>query len=251
MESIINPLVCFYDSGIGGLNLLCESVRILPQTDFIYFADNYRVPYGALSKNELLKISDEVFQKMNDLNPSAAVIACNTLTAQCIESLREKYPFEIIGIQPAIKSAAAVKGKILVLATPATAESDSLKNLTERDGESRTTFMACPDLASYLEKNVENLSQEEVKKLLPKIEADAVVLGCTHYIFATDVIKDYYNCPVFDGIQGTATNLRKKLGISDHLTPRAQKITFSGGDINKNREIFRILIKRTNALTLF
>ena len=125
-----NPLVCFFDSGIGGLNLLCESVRILPQVDFTYFADNYRVPYGALGKEQLKEISRKVFLEIEKLKPAAAVIACNTLTAQCIDYLRGEFSFEIIGIQPAIKPAAEVGGRILVLVTPATAKSQSLMRLS-------------------------------------------------------------------------------------------------------------------------
>ena len=99
MKKNINPLVCVFDSGIGGLGVLYECVRRLPRVDFAYFADNYNMPYGRFGREELIKISNEKFTQIASYNPAAAVVACNTVTAQCIGFLRENFPFEIIGIQ--------------------------------------------------------------------------------------------------------------------------------------------------------
>ncbi len=245
MDKNINRSVCFFDSGIGGLSLLYECVRRLPCVDFTYFADNFRVPYGALTKAELINIADEKFSEISKLEPVAAVLACNTLTAQCIDYLRRKYSFEIIGIQPAIKPAAALGGKCVVLATPSTAGSESLKSLVEKYGSENTEVIACPDLAYYIENNINELNSDGVKRLLPDLKADSVVLGCTHYVFAEEIIKDFYNCPVFDGIEGTAAHLCEKIGIFDHRCERIQKISFSGGDTVKNRLIFNKLLMQS------
>ena len=242
MKKNINPLVCVFDSGIGGLGVLYECVRRLPRVDFAYFADNYNMPYGRFGREELIKISNEKFTQIASYNPAAAVVACNTVTAQCIGFLRENFPFEIIGIQPAVKPASAVGGKCLVLATPSTAQSNSLHDLIGRFGSGETKVAPCSDLASYIEENVGNFNPAEVERLLPKESADSVVLGCTHYIFIKDIVKSFYKCPVFDGIEGTADHLCEKLGKNDHRGKRAQKITFSGGFEYKNRGIFRKLI---------
>ena len=245
-----NPSVCFFDSGIGGLSLLYECVRRLPRVDFTYFADNFNVPYGNYSHEELIKCTDEVFSEINLLKPSAAVVACNTVTAQCIDFLRKKYSFNIIGIQPAVKPAAAVGGKCLLLSTPSTAESQAVKSLVEEYGKGITQIAPCPDLAAYIEENIDNLTPEGVQKLLPDIKADSVVLGCTHYVFVKDIIKDYYNCPVFDGIEGTAAHLCEKLGIFDHKAFRAQKIAFRGGNVPKNRHVFNGLLRKQTSVSL-
>ena len=243
-----NPEVCFFDSGIGGISLLYECVRRLPRVDFTYFADNFRVPYGSLPQEEIIKAVDEKFKEIESRNPAAAVVACNTVTARCIDFLRGKYKFEIVGIQPAVKPAAE-KGNCLVLATPATAQSRAVKELVEKYGKGRTQVCACPDLAVYVENNVFDLSAERIKSYLPNIKADAVVLGWTLYVFCKEVISDYYNCAVFDGIEGTADHLCKILGNSDHQTPRAQKIAFSGGDTDKNRLVFRSLMMQNGGLS--
>lgn len=231
------PKVCFFDSGIGGLTLLYECVRILPDAEYIYFADNYNVPYGSLSESRLIEKADGVFRQIALLKPSAAVIACNTVTARCAGYLREKFKFPIIGIQPAVKPAAAA-GSCAVLATPSTAESAALKQLVERFGRGRTAVAPCPELASYIENNILNIESEKIKKLLPEIQADGVVLGCTHYSFVKKIIAKHYSCPVFDGNLGTAVHLRSLLGNFDHRLPKPPEITFIGGDEVKNREVF-------------
>lgn len=243
MEKVLNPTVCFFDSGIGGICLLYECVRKLPDVDFTYFSDNAHVPYGSLPQERLIELTDSVFTEIAKLNPKAAVVACNTVTARCIDYLRSTYPFEIIGIQPAVKPAAGV-GKCLVLATPSTADSESLQNLIGKYGLDRTEAVACYDLAQYIENNIGNMDEEYIKSILPKIRCDSVVLGCTHYIYIKDIVKNYYNCSVFDGIEGTADHLVEKLGKSDHQVPRGQKISFKGGYVDKNRNIFRSLIVR-------
>lgn len=250
MENSVNPTVCFFDSGIGGLCLLYECVRRLPRVDFSYFADNYNVPYGSLTMEKLIEITDEKFDKISRLNPAAAVVACNTVTAQCVGHLRNKYSFEIIGIQPAVKPAVAAGGKCLVLATPATAHSEDVKLLINKYGGGRTVIVPCTGLAPYIEQNINNINCNEVEKLLPHINADSVVLGCTHYVFVKSIIQNFYNCPVFDGIEGTAVQLCKKLGINDHLTKRAQKIVFSGGDSVKNSNIFRLILMDSGLISL-
>lgn len=239
----INPEVCFFDSGIGGLNLLHMCVRKMPRVNFTYFADNSRVPYGTLSHDTLLEYVTQVFDEIEKLNPDAVVVACNTVTAECIDNLRERYKFNIIGIQPAVKPAAAYGGKCVVLATPATANSKSLHRLIENYGKGNVKVVACPELAAYIEDNIFNLSEDKVASLLPEISADTVVLGCTHYIFVNEIIKKHFKCAVFDGIEGTCDHLCGILGKNDHNLPRAQKIAFSGGFEQKNRQVFNALLK--------
>jgi len=249
MESIKNnPQVCFFDSGIGGISLLYECVRRLPHVDFTYFADNSRMPYGSLTQNEMIGCVEEKFDEIKKLNPSAAVVACNTVTAQCIDYLRKKYEFNIVGIQPAVKPAAE-KGRCLVLATPSTAQSAALYELVKKYGQNRTQVAACPELAAYIEKNIFNLSEEKIFAYLPDFQADAVVLGCTHYVFAEKAIQAFYGCPVFDGIEGTAAHLEEILGICDHQAARAQKITFIGGDYAKNRSVFNYVLVQNGLIS--
>ena len=237
-----NPkkLVCFFDSGIGGLNLLYECTKRRSDCNYAYFADNYNMPYGDLSHEKILSLVDGKFEYMKLLNPAVAVVACNTVTAECIRFLRQKYSFPIIGIQPAVKPAAKKYKDCVVLATPATANSVAVKNLVEEYGGGHTRVIACPDLAAYIENNIFNLERKEVERFLPEIKCDSIVLGCTHYIYVSDVISAFYNCPVFDGIDGTANRFEKILGVADNATER-NEITFFGGDYLKNSRVFSCL----------
>lgn len=244
MVKVSNPTVCFFDSGIGGLCLLYECVRRLPDVDFIYFSDNDNVPYGSLPQDKLIKITDAVFSKIAGLNPAAAVIACNTVTARCIDYVRSKYCFQIVGIQPAVKQAANTEGECIVLSTPSTADSQPLKELIDRYGKEKTRSFSCKDLAQYIENNYGNIDESYVESLLPHTVCSSVVLGCTHYVYIKETVKKFYNCPVFDGISGTADHLVQILGKDDHSRPRAQKITFIDGNPTKNKKIFANLIKQ-------
>lgn len=240
-----NKLICCFDSGIGGLRLFYECVKLRKDCDFIYFADNYNVPYGSLTDDEILFRADEKFKIMERLKPAAAVVACNTVTAECVGFLREKYSFPIIGIQPAVKPAALKCGKCAVLCTPATAKSRALENLIEKFGRGHTFAVACDGLAAYIENNIFNMEKEEVEKLLPDAECDGVVLGCTHYTYAADIISAHYKCPVYDGVEGTAARLCNILGIFDHRGCGAQRVAFSGGNAKFNRLVFDFINKRS------
>lgn len=240
------PLVCFFDSGIGGLNLMRACAEKLPFADFAYFADNYNVPYGKLGNETIVSLVDEKFSRMEKMHCAAAVIACNTATAVCAEYLRKKYAFQIIGIQPAVKQAAKEGGRIAVLATEATANSPSFLKLMARYGTADTKVYALADLAVQIEENIFDLDKLDVKALLPTFDADAVVLGCTHYIFLKEQIQKLYSCKVYDGLLGTADHLRSILGISDHFGLNdkfSQKITFLGGDFVKNSRVYCQILK--------
>ncbi len=238
-DKMTNPLtVCVFDSGIGGINLLHECAKKLPCVNLYYYADNYNVPYGNRTDGELFPLVEAAFEKISRVNPAAAVVACNTVTARCIDYLRKKYTFPIVGIQPAVKPAVKVGGKCLVLATEATVESTAFKNLVARFPESDITAYACRELASFVEENIFSLPESLPSKLLPHFSADSVVLGCTHYAFVRKQIEKAYRCPVFDGMLGTADHLKQILGISDHFYASERKIAFFGGDFNKNSNIF-------------
>lgn len=239
---LAKPRIVFFDSGIGGLNLLAECAHRLSCAEFYYFADNYNMPYGNLSRDELYFKADEIFEKIAALGPQAVVIACNTVTAVCAKKLREKYPFPIVGVEPAVKPAAKNGGKCLVLATPATAESPQISKLVEKYGNGITRVIACPNLAQYIEHNIFHMEEEKIIEMLPKCSPSSVVLGCTHYTYAKDIIKRFYNCEVYDGIYGTANRLCNILSLKNtENEPHFPQINFLGGDESKNRAVFALV----------
>lgn len=241
----------FFDSGIGGLNLLYECACRAPQIDYFFISDNNNVPYGNKSAEEILRLTLAALDGIEGLNPAALVVGCNTVTARCIGELRRRFSFPVVGIQPAVKQAAKVGGRCLVLATEATVKSPSFVALVNKFSAPQTKVVACEQLADYIERNIYNLPYNLPDSLLPMEEVDSVVLGCTHYAFVKESIQRKYNCPVFDGMAGTADHFCDILGIADHFKPPAGifdhcqfkklKITFSKGDVVKNRHIFENL----------
>ena len=234
------PLVCVFDSGIGGLNLLSACVRRLPQADYCYFADNYFVPYGNMAEGEVKKRVFGFFSRISALRPDAAVVACNTVTAECISALRAAYDFPILGMEPAVKQAYELGGRYLVLATKATCRSASFARLISLYGKD-AKVVPLEHLAGDIEREIFSPSLSRLAEGLPKGNYRSVVLGCTHYVFIKNAIKARYGVPVFDGMAGTADHLAATLGIFDHFLTTAGKIDFFCGNFAKNRAIFEML----------
>ena len=122
MQKIELP-VAFFDSGLGGISVLRETVRLLPQEDYLYFGDSLHAPYGVKSVDEVVRLSLENAAMLTARGIKALVVACNTVTSAAIATLREHYPqLPIIGTEPALKPAVERHpgGRILVMATAMT-----------------------------------------------------------------------------------------------------------------------------------
>ena len=246
-----SDVIVVFDSGVGGLNLLAQCVKLMPEKDYYYISDNQNVPYGNRPADEVLRLVLAALDGIESLNPQALVIACNTATALCIDNLRARFSFPVVGIQPAIKQASKVGGRCLVLATEGTVHSSSFFSLAARFPDLETVVVGCKSLASYIEENIFNLPAVLPDGLLPNVKADSVVLGCTHYSYVAQQISEFYSCPVFDGIVGTANRCSEICGMSDHQLPRAGvfdhicynklKITFLRGNNKKNEQIIKYL----------
>lgn len=249
--------VIVFDSGIGGLNLLCACAARVPHAHYYYISDPAHVPYGNRTPEEIMRLTLSALDGIEKLDPAALVVACNTVTANCIDALRQRFSFPVVGIQPAVRQAAKVGGKCLVLATEATVNSPSFSNLVKRYAPAGTVAVGCECLADYIEQNVLSLPDELPEGLLPDVKADSVVLGCTHYAFAKRQIERKYSCPVLDGTEGTAARFGEIMGIADHFCSRAGifdhfeksqlKITYKCQNYEKYTQIMKYLFRNYSA----
>lgn len=227
-----NKKIAIYDSGIGGLNFLKLAHELLPNEDFIYFADNLYAPYGEKTKDVIVCQSEILYNKASEIGIKAFVIACNTATSLASENLREKYPNAIIiGMEPAINPAIIwaeenAKSEVLVLATKATIEGEKLDNLIKKHSNTvNIKKIACSGLMELIEEseNLQNMAkiEEYFKENLEKHllgEEKAVVLGCTHYLFLKEFINEKYpNIQIFDGDMGTFRQLKSLLSRDNLL----------------------------------
>lgn len=197
-------LIGLFDSGVGGLSVLKACKRELPTAEYLYLDDHAHLPYGTKTQSEIIDIAEKNINLLFSANCDAVAIACNTATAAAADYLRRRYPDRIIlGLEPAVKPAlAACRGKVLLLATPATAQ---MKRYPER-----VIMGVEPNLAADIECLYPD--SDELKKLTERTLAkysdySAVVTGCSHYAH----LIPFITCPVFDGAEGVARRLKTLL----------------------------------------
>ncbi|MCB0663095.1 MAG: glutamate racemase [Saprospiraceae bacterium] len=187
----MNKPIGVFDSGIGGLSVLQELVKLLPEENYLYVADQLHVPYGQRSREEIRYFSKVITQFLLDQGAKIIVVACNTATGAALNWLRDKFPeTQFVGMEPAVKPAASKSrtGIIGVLATEGTIKSDRYISLKTRFGMGIEVLEdSCKGLVPLIEGG-EN--DEAIKALLntvlePMISkgVDNLVLGCTHYPF--------------------------------------------------------------------
>ncbi|HYE83047.1 MAG TPA: glutamate racemase [Clostridia bacterium] len=215
-----------FDSGIGGLTVLKEALRLLPDGDYLYYADTKHVPYGTKPKEEVRGYIFDAADFFANKGAEALVVACNTATSIAINDLRARYSFPIIGMEPAVKAAVEKVDdrRVLVLATPITVREKKLHDLVERlDSEDIVDLHALPGLVEYAENFIFD-EDTVIRYLLDEFarydlkEYGAVVLGCTHFIFFRKHFKMILpqGVDIIDGNLGTVNRLRSLLE-SKHL----------------------------------
>lgn len=208
-----------FDSGIGGLTVLEELKKVLPNEDYLFYADSENCPYGEKSDNELFDITSNIVDYLINNECKIIVIACNTATTRCIKYLRDKYKdMTFIGTEPAIKVACDRDYKnILVMATPATIASERtsiLVNDNKKDYEN-IYLVPCEGLADAIETDNFKKQDEIVSSIYEEYkdkEIDAVVLGCTHYPHIKGLISKYFSsAELLDGGNGVARETKRQL----------------------------------------
>lgn len=217
-----NGMIAVFDSGVGGISVLRELIRLMPDEQFLYFGDSANAPYGSRPTEEIRRLTLDNFARLRARGLKATVIACNTATSAAIDLLREKYPDDIIvGIEPALKLAAAKYqgGRVLVMATEATLRERKFSELMHRyDGGCEFLRLPCPELVEFVERGElsgDALEQCLRQRLAPYLgtPVDAVVLGCTHFPFVKKTIaKVLGGSPaLLDGGAGTARETRRRI----------------------------------------
>ena len=208
-----------FDSGIGGLTVLEHLKQILPKEDFIFYADSLHNPYGEKTDEELYKITSDIVDFLIDKGCRIIVIACNTATTRCIAYLRSKYPdIVFIGTEPAVKVACdGDYHKILIMATPATIQSERLQILIHENQKELNSFylVPCYGLANAIENDDFKKQDEILKKVYDKYknqDIEAIVLGCTHYPLIKDLIAKYFpKAVLLDGGLGVAKETKRQM----------------------------------------
>ena len=220
--------IAVFDSGVGGISVLRHLIRHMPGERFLYYGDSANAPYGSRTTEEVRQLTLAAVEKLTtEYSVKALVIACNTATAAAVIQVREKYPdLIVIGIEPALKVAADhfPGGRIGVMATEVTLREEKFDTLLHRFDENCTiTKIPAPGLVQLIEAG--KVDSEETETLLRKIlgdyigKLDALVLGCTHYPFASRAISRVLGkeTVLLEGGDGTARETRRRLAEANLL----------------------------------
>jgi glutamate racemase len=187
-----------FDSGVGGLTVLQEIYRQLPNESVLYFGDTARVPYGTRSASEILQFTRETLDWMVSQRVKMAIMACNTSSALALETVRAEYDLPILGvILPGARAAARQSKKIGVIATPATIDSNAyLYAIREANPQAEVWQVACPEFVPLIENNrlaepgTLAIAKAYIQPLLDR-SIDTLVYGCTHYPHLEPVLRQF------------------------------------------------------------
>ena len=211
MPQASSPIGVF-DSGVGGLSVLRALLAAMPHERFVYLADSANAPYGerggAFVAARTHAITDYLCQQHHI---KALVVACNTATAAAIDEIRARYPdMPVIGVEPALKPAAALShtGRIGVMGTRGTLHSAKFgRLLASLQSQAQFIVQPCDGLAHAIERSTApSLSGREAATEVRALSAryisamgrfgtetgdiDTLVLGCTHYVFAENELRE-------------------------------------------------------------
>ncbi len=238
MNTLNSPIGVF-DSGVGGISVLKELLKQMPNEDYLYFGDSVNAPYGTKPLAHVRELTFRNIEMLLNKGAKAIAVACNTATSAAVADLRRMYPeLPLVGIEPAIKPAVLHKegSRIIVMATPMTLRLDKFKRLVDTYKDRAEIIpLACPGLMEFVESG--NLLGEDLHRYLTELfwsvdneKIDSIVLGCTHYPFVKAAIKNAVDedVAIFDGGEGTAREMKRRLDNAGLLkiSDKKGKVTF-------------------------
>ena len=214
--------IAVFDSGVGGISVLRQLRKLMPEEKYVYLGDSANAPYGSRPTEEVRQLSLAAAKKLTTEYPvKALVVACNTATAAAIQQLRSAYPdLIVVGIEPALKLAADnfPGGRLGVLATEVTLREEKFDALVHRFKENCTIHkIPAPGVVNLIEAGKNDAPEmiDLLKNLLaPYVgKLDALVLGCTHYPFVTRNIASIMgpDTQLLHGGKGTARETKRRL----------------------------------------
>ena len=244
-----------FDSGVGGISALIAMKRLLPNETFIYYGDTRNAPYGTKDTDEVIRCVHDVVARLMAEKIKALVIACNTATGAAAATLRKELDIPVIGMEPALKPASELRkdGSILVLATPLTLHQDKFERLMEKYGEGAIR-VPCTGLMELVEQEDYEQAEAYLKQVFSAYDmntVDAIVLGCTHYVFLKDMIRDMIpaSVAITEGSDGTARQLKRMLQRNNLINESSRgKIILETSGTEKDLRLMQKLLEKDNIL---
>lgn len=259
-------MIGIFDSGVGGMSVLKEIRKALPEESVVYYADTAHCPYGEKSKEYIIERARFITETLIAKGASVIVVACNTATAAAIAALRQEYPkTPFIGMEPAIKPAAlsTKTGVAGVLATAGTLKAQKYIDTREQFAEGiKVVEHIGQGFVELVEKGI--LTGPEAEKVIaaslnPLLDegADVIVLGCTHYPFLSQTIQKVaqathpgHDIQVIDPAPAVAKQLlkiMKEKGLLETETGHSETVIMSSSDASVAEEFYRHNVLNSNA----
>jgi len=248
--------IALFDSGVGGLSVLREIRRLMPEESILYFADQGHVPYGPRPLEEVRQFSEAITRFLLERGAKIIVVACNAASAASLLSLRQTFPhIPFVGMEPAVKPAAeqTATGKVGVLATPATFQGALYASVVERFAAGVALLPhTCPGLVSQIEGGeLESVATrailEEALGPMLKENIDTVVLGCTHYPFVIPLIEKIVGpqVRVIDPAPAVARQTERLLlarGLKKEPAERGSLQFYTSGAVEQFKNLLAMLL---------
>ena len=255
----------FIDSGTGGIPYLTHLISKVPSLNCVYIGDTKNFPYGKKTHEQIVNCTLELAKKIIEkFNPKVIVVACNTISVNTLDVLREVFPtVEFIGTVPAIKLAATVSKtkRIGLLATESTCTNPYNIDLKNHFATDCTLFLRSDqDLISFIEKHSFTAKENEIiNACMPSINyfkennCDCIILGCTHFLNISSEIKKACgnSIEVVDSKEGVVNRclyMIEKLGIKENKknNPFAHTLYITGFNEQKDKEEYDVICKKYN-----
>ena len=232
-----NRPIGIFDSGVGGLTVVKEIMKALPNERIVYLGDTARVPYGTKSDQTIKRFSVENTKFLKKFKVKLIVVACNTASSIALPVLRKRFNVPIVGvIRPGARKAVKVtrNGRIGVIGTPTTIKSKAYEKEIRSISNNKVVSATCPLFVPLAEEGWlnGNITLDIVKKYLTPLKRkniDTLVLGCTHYPLLRGVISKVTgrNVKIVDSASSVAEEVAKILQKSGKLSSASKKPTHS------------------------
>lgn len=226
------------DSGVGGLSVLREIHRLLPEVPTLYYADQAHIPYGPRSADEIRGFVTAITRFLIDQGAGVIVIACHAASAASLQPLRQQYPdVPFVGMEPAVKPAAEAtrSGVIGVLTTQATADGALYRRVLARyAAHVKVLTQVAPELVTMVEQGRQDdpASDAVLHRLVDPLVAegaDQLVLACTHFPFLSEALRRVTDLPLVDPSAAVARQVERVLPSSVRAA-RGEHRYFTSGD---------------------
>jgi glutamate racemase len=229
--------IAFLDSGVGGIPYLVRTREMLPDVRYVYLADTAHFPYGKQEVEEVRRIvHGAVATLVERFEPEVIVVACNTASVVALDSLRERFDVTFVGVVPAIRPAAKLVGcgTIGVLATERTVSDPYVSRLIkEYAPNADVVLVPAGGLVELVERewppSLEKYGASALAEPFAKLQevgAQAVVLGCTHFVHLKDEIASLLGPGVtlVDSVEGVCNQVKRVVGLPDRAQPESRDI---------------------------